>query len=250
MPASGTSFAGRGSMIEAIRNFVTHPVAIGTWLALDAVALVILLVDFKRRNPEIMSLMKVVWTLTVLYSGFIGLAIYWFTGRKQISRDSLWRKGFRSTAHCYSGCGAGEIAGVLIAIGVFSFGNIGVSILTFSLAYVAGFGLTMGPLMQDGEGFGAALKDAAYSETASIAVMEIVAVGVDLWLAGNAKMNEPLFWSSLVVSLTLGLAAAYPVNLLLIKFGIKEGMHNPKEMAKHAHEDSHEGGHEQAGQTG
>ena len=32
----------------------------------------------------------------------------------------------------------------------------------------------------------------------------------------------------------MGLLAAYPVNLLLIHFGIKEGMHSPKEMA-HAH---------------
>lgn len=41
-------------------------------------------------------------------------------------------------------------------------------------------------------------------------------------------MGEPRFWASLVVSLSVGLFAAYPVNLLLIRFGIKEGMHDPK----------------------
>lgn len=52
-----------------------------------------------------------------------------------------------------------------------------------------------------------------------------------LWLAGKAGMSEPLFWSSLVFSLSVGLVAAYPVNVLLIHLGINKGMHNPK----HAH---------------
>jgi len=62
--------------------------------------------------------------------------------------------------------------------------------------------------------------------------MELVAIGVDLWLAGNATIGEPLFWSSLVVSLTAGLVAAYPVNVLLIALGVKEGMHSPRELAE------------------
>ena len=31
-----------------------------------------------------------------------------------------------------------------------------------------------------------------------------------------------------------GPAAAYPVNVLLIRFGVKEGMHDPREMARAA----------------
>ncbi len=41
-------------------------------------------------------------------------------------------------------------------------------------------------------------------------------------------MGDVRFWSSLTVSLTLGLLAAYPVNALLIGFGVKEGMGSPK----------------------
>ena len=76
---------------------------------------------------------------------------------------------------------------------------------------------------------GQALWDAVYSETASITVMEVVAISVDIWLAGGATMGEALFWSSLVFSLSMGLLAAYPVNLLLIAWGVKEGMHSPKQ---------------------
>lgn len=96
------------------------------------------------------------------------------------------------------------------------------------------FALTAGPLMQEGVGFGQAMLDAFYSETASITVMEIVAITTDLLLAASATMSDPIFWSSLITSLTAGLAAAYPVNVLLIRFGVKEGIHIPREMATHA----------------
>lgn len=44
-------------------------------------------------------------------------------------------------------------------------------------------------------------------------------------------MGDTLFWSALVFSLSLGLLVAYPVNLVLIRRGVKEGMMNPAEMA-------------------
>lgn len=44
-----------------------------------------------------------------------------------------------------------------------------------------------------------------------------------------------LFWSALVFSLSMGLFAAFPVNVLLVRWGVKKGTHSPKEMAKHAH---------------
>jgi hypothetical protein len=220
--------------MDAIRSVITNPWVITGWLILDVISLGLLLYDLKHHNPEIMSIMKFVWVLTVLYSGPLGLCVYAFSGRKQIAHDSLWRKSFRSVAHCYSGCGAGEVTGVIITAGLLRLGNWWISGVTFVLAYVAGFTLTMIPLRQDGEGFGQALKDAVYSETASIAVMEIVAISVDMFLGGKSTISETLFWSSLVVSLSLGLVAAYPVNVLLIHWGVKAGMHSPKEMAKHA----------------
>ena len=167
----------------------------------------------------------------MLYSGPIGLAGYWYSGRTQISHDSLWRRGFRSVSHCYSGCGAGEITGVVIALGLLSLGNLYVALATFALAYVFGYAMTMGPLMQEGVPLKEAFVDAFYSETASIAVMEIVAIGTDLWLAGEATMGDVLFWAALVFSLSIGLLAAYPVNVFLISRDVKEGMMNPADMA-------------------
>jgi hypothetical protein len=228
-----------GYLQQTIQTILTNPWVLGIWIVLVAISLGVLVNDLRQRNPGIMPLMKAVWLLTVLYSGPVGLAIYFYSGRKQISQDSLWRRGFRSTAHCYSGCGAGEVAGVVIAAGLLALSTWWVAGITFLLAYVAGYAMTVGPLMQQGVGLKQALWDAFYSETASITVMEVVAIGTDLWLAGEATIGEPLFWSSLVFSLTIGLIAAYPVNVLLVNYGVKEGMHNPRHRSEQRHEQHH-----------
>lgn len=219
------------SVQAALQRVLTNPAFLASWIALVVLSLGVLVWDLRKNNRALGSLMKYVWGFTVLYSGPIGLAGYWHSGRTQISHDSLWRRGFRSVSHCYSGCGAGEITGIVIALGLLSLGNLYVALVTFTLAYVFGYAMTVGPLTQDGVPFGEAMVDAFYSETASIAVMEIVAIGTDLWLAGEAMMGDVLFWSALVFSLSMGLIAAYPVNVLLIRSGVKEGMMNPAEMA-------------------
>lgn len=220
--------------MQGPQEFLNQWWLIGLWCIVTIVCLFVLLRDLKKKNPEIAGLMKFVWIFTTVYSGPLGLWVYWKSGRKQIVRDSMWRRGARSVAHCYSGCGMGEITGVFVTVGLLSLSNWWVAGITFALAYVAGFALTVGPLMQEGVGIKQAMLDAFYSETASITVMEIVAITTDLLLAGPATMSDPLFWSSLIVSLTAGLAAAYPVNVVLIKMGVKEGMHDPREMASHA----------------
>lgn len=220
--------------MDALVGWLSSPGVLTAWLLLDAVCVAVVIGDLYRNNHFLNSLMKVVWTLTVLYSGPIGLAIYWFSGRGQISRDSLWRKSFRSTAHCYSGCGAGEITGVVITAGLLSLGNLVVTVSTFLLAYAFGYALTVGPLLQAGEKLKTALWDAFVSDTASITFMEVSAIGVARFLGGEAAIGEPLFWGALILSLSVGFFVALPVNVFLIHSGFKEGMHNPRHMM-HGH---------------
>lgn len=208
-------------------DWLTHPLFLIVWAVLVLACEIALIRDLRRNNANMAGLMKLVWVLTVFYSGFLGLAVYFYAGRAQIPRDSLARRGWRSTAHCYSGCGMGEMVGVVLASLLAL--KLGATVaLTFSLAYLAGLALTVGPLMQEGMAFGIALKDAVISESASIVVMEAVAIGVDIWLAGDATIAEPLFWAALVVSLNAGLLAAWPVNVLLVRLGVKEGMSAPQ----------------------
>lgn len=225
--------------LEALRAILSQGWLLGLWLSLALVCCLVLAWDLHRHNAHIAPLMKAVWGLTVLYSGPLGLLIYFFAGRRQIARDSLWRKGFRSVAHCYSGCGAGEITGVTIAAGLLALGNIGIALVTFAFAYVFGYGMTFGPLVQSGVPVKQALIDTFYSDTATIAVMEVTAIGLDLWLAASATMDQVLFWTSLIVSLTVGLVAAYPVNVLLVKLGVKEGMADPRDTEGPSHGHAH-----------
>ncbi|UIP00532.1 DUF4396 domain-containing protein [Halobaculum sp. CBA1158] len=209
---------------------LSDPRVMGAWAVVVAVSTAVLLWDLRERNEAIPSLMQGVWTLTVLYSGPFGLAVYWYAGRTQIPGDSLGRRGFRSTAHCYSGCGAGEVTGILLAQGVLGLAVGWVAAATFGFAYLFGFSLTVGPLLQEGVGLREAVVDAVYSETPSITVMEVVAIGTDLLLAADAHVGDLLFWGALAFSLSVGYLAAYPVNLALVRVGVKEGMANPAEL--------------------
>jgi hypothetical protein len=215
---------------DVVRPVLSSWWTLAVWLAVNVLSLGVLWRDVWTRNRNLPSLMKFVWSLVVLYSGPVGLVVYWYTGRTQLDGDSLWKQGFRSTSHCYSGCGMGEVVGITAATIILSFPTFWVVVTTFALAYLAGFGLTVGPLMQEGVGFGEAVEDALWTETPSITVMEIVAIGTDLLVAGSAGWTRPLFWTALLFSLTIGFAAAYPVNVALIAVGVKDGMGNPAEM--------------------
>ena len=224
---------------EGLRTLLGNGWLLGGWLLLVFISLIWLVRDFRLHNSQIDSLMKAVWFLTVLYSGPVGLWLYHVSGRRQINRDSVWRKGVRSVAHCYSGCGAGEVTGVFIAAGLLALDNTSVAIITFSFAYLFGYAMTFGPMIQAGVGVREALIDTFYSDTLTIAVMEITAISLDLWLAADATMSEPLFWGSLILSLSIGLLAAYPVNVLLVRFGVKEGMGDPRDTSSGGHAHGH-----------
>ena len=217
------------SLQQAFHELVTLELVLA-WLALSLASVGVLWVDLRRNNGALPSMMKLVWTLTVLYSAVLGLAVYWYSGRSQIPDDSFWRRGMRSTAHCYSGCGVGEVLGVTLAAGILLLNTLGVAATTFAFAYTFGLAFTVGPLLQEGVGLREALSDAVYSESGSIVAMETVAIGSDIYLAGEATMGEPVFWASLAVSLSLGFLAAYPINLGLLRLGVKEGMGDPSEM--------------------
>ncbi len=221
--------------IEAIQDLIDTWAGLAIWLALVAASVAWVVYDLRTRNSHIASMMQWVWALTVAYSGPIGVLIYRYSGRKQIPTDSLARKGFRSVAHCYSGCGIGEILGVVISVGLFAMGNFWAAIITFTLAYIFGFAFNIGPMMQNGMAFKEAFKGAFVAETISIVVMESVAITTDLYLGGKSTISDALFWSSLYVSLSLGLFAAWPANLLLIKYGLKGGMGDPRDEEQSAH---------------
>jgi hypothetical protein len=135
---------------HVMNPILSDPLMMSVWALFVLASVGTLWGDIRERNQALPSLMKGVWTLVILYSGPFGLAVYWYSGRTQIRNDSLWRCGFRLTAHCYSGCGAGEVLGFALLVGLIALQSTHlVAAGTFALAYLFGYALTVGPLIED-----------------------------------------------------------------------------------------------------
>jgi hypothetical protein len=130
------------------------------------------------------------------------------------------RLALAATVHCLTGCGIGEVLGMVISAWL-GWQNLASIVVSTLLALAFGYGLTMRPLLAAGLSFGAASGLALAADTASIVVMEIVDNALLLVIPGamDAQLTDVLFWASLAASLAAGFVAAFPVNYWLIKRG-------------------------------
>jgi uncharacterized protein DUF4396 len=130
------------------------------------------------------------------------------------------RLALSATIHCLTGCGIGEVLGLVIAtqLGWDDLPSIALAVV---LAFVFGYALTLRPLLGAGMAVGSALRLAFAADTLSITVMEIVDNLVVLAIPGAmaAGLGDPLFWLSLAVALAVAGIAAFPVNRWLIERG-------------------------------
>lgn len=148
-----------------------------------------------------------------------------------------------ATVHCLTGCGIGEVLGLVIAsaLGWHDLPSIALAVV---LAFIFGYGLTLRPLLAAGVGLAQALRLAFAADTLSIAVMEIVDNAIILLIPGamDAGLTSLLFWGSLAVALAIAFAAAFPVNLWLIRRGrghaVVHGTHGSHgdHSSRHTHE--------------
>ena len=107
---------------------------------------------------------------------------------------SLDRLAFSATIHCLTGCGIGEVLGLVIST-LLGWHDVASIALAIVLAFAA--------------------------DALSITVMEIVDNTIVVLIPGamSAGITTPLFWGSLALSLAVAGVAAYPVNRWLIKRG-------------------------------
>ncbi len=133
---------------------------------------------------------------------------------------SLNRLAFSATVHCLTGCGIGEVLGLVIATQL-GWHDAPAIALAIVLAFVFGYGLTLRPLLSSGMAVRSALRLAFAADTLSITVMEIVDNAILLVIPGamDAGITSGLFWGSLAVALAVAGVAAYPVNRWLIARG-------------------------------
>jgi Domain of unknown function (DUF4396) len=160
------------------------------------------------------------------------------------SPGSLNRLALAATLHCLTGCGIGEVLGLVIASWL-GWGTVPAIALAVALAFLFGYALAMRPLLAGGLSLGQALRLALAADTISIVVMEIIdnAMMVAIPGAMDAHLTDPFFWGSLAASLGLAFLVTFPVNRWLIGRGRGHALfhtfHTPTATTTHA-EDHHD----------
>jgi hypothetical protein len=126
----------------------------------------------------------------------------------------------QATNHCLTGCGIGEVLGMVLATW-WGWGDVASIALAVALAFFFGYLLTLVPLLRAGTALGAAIGIALVADTLSITMMEIVDNAVlVLWPgAMDAYLDDALFWISLAIALAVAWGPTFLVNRALIRRG-------------------------------
>ena len=130
------------------------------------------------------------------------------------------RLAAQATNHCLTGCGIGEVLGMVLATW-WGWGDAASIALAVVLAFFFGYLLTLIPLLRAGTALAAAIGIALVADTLSITTMEIVDNAVLLLWPGamDAYLDDALFWISLGIALAVAWGPTFLVNRALISRG-------------------------------
>jgi hypothetical protein len=230
------------------------------FLCLAGACALLISVDLLMGHRQPMAVMNLVWPITALYLGPLGLLAYWKLGRVPgRARDEkmalalpgsqekghgkaqrhagkerpFWQCVCVSDSHCGAGCTLGDILGEWF-IFLFALTLLGEMlwpeyIADFILAYLLGILFqfwAIAPMRHLGlrAGLWAAIK----ADTLSLTFFEIGLFG---WMAITHFLlfplllpNDPTYWFMMQIGMALGFLTSYPVNWWLVSVGLKEAM--------------------------
>ena len=218
------------------------------WISLAGAAATAAAIAFDiygRGLRQKMAVMEAVWPVTALYFGPFAWPAYRRWGRSN-SPEYQRRGGAKpqygervsvaiGVGHCGAGCTLGDIVGawLVLALGVKLLGlalpaeYIVDYVLAFSLGIAFQY-FAIAPMRDLGvrDGVVAALKADALSLTAFevglfgwMAVMQLV-----LFTQPHLTPAHAAYWFLMQIGMVLGFITAYPVNVWLLRRGIKEAM--------------------------
>lgn len=196
----------------------------------------ILAFDLVRR-PQKMWIMNLVWPIAALYAGPLAIWAYWVMGRAGSAAERkgkpFWQSVLVGAMHCGAGCTLGDLAGegLIAATGLLLLGSLTATrlIVTFALAYVAGLAFqffAIAPMR--GLGLRDGLVAAAKADTLSLLAYQLGMFAfmllIQATLLPHLAPASWLFWMVMQGAMLVGLLATYPVNVWLIRAGVKEAM--------------------------
>ncbi len=220
-------------------------------LVTAGICFLIIAIDIFTQNPQNMWIMQVVWPVTALWSGPLGLYAYYKVGRlstkqrvqKAKERDEeppnkkkpFWQSVGVGASHCGSGCTLGDIIAewfvFFVPIVIFGSHVVGTWVLDYIVAFVFGIAFqyfTIKPMRELSVGEG--LKAAVKADTLSLTAWQIGMYG---WMAisffllfspETLRPNNPVFWFMMQIGMVCGFLTSYPVNWWLLSKKIKEVM--------------------------
>jgi Domain of unknown function (DUF4396) len=203
--------------------------------ALSAIAITI---DLVAGHKQKMWIMNVVWPITALYAGPLGLWAYYRFGRMSKRGNPgktkpFWQITAVAATHCGAGCTLGDLIAewITFAVPISLFGEkiLGAWALDFGAAYLLGIAFqyfTIVPIR--GLDMLHGLIAAAKADTLSLTAWQL---GMYLWMAvvhfkifGEIPKTDPVFWFMMQIAMLGGFVTAYPVNWRLVRSGLKEKM--------------------------
>ena len=214
-------------------------------LAAALASTLVVALDIAAGRRQTMRIMNVVWPLTTLYSGPLGLTAYFWFGRARqrdgatghghsASQRPFWQSVALATTHCGSGCTLGDLVSenLVIAVPLALFGHaiFGTWLLDYAFAFLFGIAFqyfTIKPMrgLSPVDGLKAALKADAASLTAwQIGMYGWMAIVVFVVFDREIPKTDPVFWFMMQIAMLAGFATSYPVNAWLVTKGWKERM--------------------------
>jgi hypothetical protein len=142
------------------------------------------------------------------------------TAAAEAEGSALNRLAISATNHCLTGCAAGELVGMMLAIW-WGWGDLASIALAVVLAYIFGFTLTAMPLIRAGLAAGVIVSTALAADTISITIMEIIDNVFVALIPGalDAGIGDPVIY----LSIAGGFVVAYPFAFLANRYMIARG---------------------------
>lgn len=212
------------------------------WFVLTALSAAYVAWDLFTNTPE-MKVMKWGWVLVTLYSGPVGLLIYWVScrepapGTHEQFTAPLWKQAVGSTIHC----AAGDATGIIVAAAITGFFSLRMG-QDIWVEYAAGFAFGLlifqALFMKDmmGVSYGQAVRDTFLPEWMSMNTMMAGMLPTMVILMSRdmraMQATSPWFWTSMSAATLVGVAGAYPVNYWLVKNKLKHGMGTERALGK------------------
>lgn len=210
----------------------------------------VVVADILAGHRQHMWIMNVVWPITALYSGPIGLYAYFKIGRLATrqnmraameknemppsKRKPFWQTVATSTTHCGAGCTLGDICAewILFIAPLMLWGEkiFAAWFLDYGLAFIFGIAFqyfTIKPMkhLPPGKALIAALKADSLSLTAWQAGMYGWMALATFGIFGHElEKTDPVFWFMMQIAMCAGFFTSFPANWWLVRKGIKEKM--------------------------